>query len=78
MIMLNCGATKWRKSFIFQPTTCAWIYIGHDTYEKRFPSIPRFPLVPDVGIPKVWLEYFRQMHDILSDHISDLQRHRAK
>lgn len=78
MILLNCGASKWKKSVLFKPATSAWIYIGANTADPTLPEIPRLPMIGNSPIERVWLEYFREIHDIIYEHINDEQRHKLK
>jgi hypothetical protein len=59
-------------------TGFAVVYAGSTTTLAEIPKIPRLAMFPDQNIERTWIEYFRSIHKLLEDHLSDYDMHKVK
>jgi hypothetical protein len=77
-MILRYGATKWRHNNLYPTTFKGWVYCGSATTLPTVPQLPRLPMIPDASMERTWLQYFREMHRIIEEHMEDYQLHKVK
>ena len=78
-MIIRYGTSKFTKNNPFYFTGySANSFGGTATLTTIYPPIPRLPMFPNQEMERTWIEYFRSIHNILSDHLSDYQMHKVK